>query len=60
MPPEKLIIKSLEADSALIEYGNITFSLPRKLLPRAAKEGSIIKMAVVLDTGSPKKQDQGF
>lgn len=46
---ELLIIDRFEEDMAVIEYGRRTFTLPRSLLPRAAKEGDVLKLAVVLD-----------
>ncbi|WP_246187354.1 DUF3006 domain-containing protein [Neomoorella glycerini] len=46
---ELLVIDRFEEDMAVIEYGRHTFTLPRSLLPRAAKEGDVIKLAVVLD-----------
>lgn len=55
-PP--LIIERLEGDFALIRYNNYTFSLPRALLPRAAREGDKLKIAIVLEPAnlrSPQK-----
>ncbi len=46
---ELLIIDRFEEDMAVIEYGRRTFTLPCSLLPRAAKEGDVIRLAVVLD-----------
>ncbi len=45
-----LIIDRFEDDLAIITYENSTFALPCSLLPRAAKEGDVIKLAVILDT----------
>ncbi|PRR71174.1 DUF3006 domain-containing protein [Neomoorella humiferrea] len=46
---ELLIIDHFENELAVIKYGHHTFTLLRSLLPRAAKEGDVIKLAVVLD-----------
>lgn len=46
---ELLVIDRFEAELAVIAYGRHTFTLPRILLPRAAKEGDVIKLAVALD-----------
>lgn len=46
---ELLVIDRFAEDMAVIEYGQRTFTLPRSLLPRAAKEGDVIKLAVFLD-----------
>lgn len=47
---ELLVIDRIEDDLAIIAHGSRTFSLPCNLLPRAAKEGDVIKLAVALDT----------
>lgn len=50
MPPrELLVIDRFEEDMAVITYGHRTFTLPRSLLPRAAREGDVLKLAVALD-----------
>jgi hypothetical protein len=48
---EVLVIESFAGDYAVIKYGAHTFTLPRYLLPRAAKEGDILKLAVALEVG---------
>ncbi|MGI9952941.1 DUF3006 domain-containing protein [Moorellaceae bacterium AZ2] len=45
-PP--LIIERLEGELAFIKYQDSTFNLPRALLPRAAREGDVVKIAVAL------------
>ncbi|MDK2821227.1 MAG: hypothetical protein PWP31_1192 [Clostridia bacterium] len=57
--PKLLVIDRFEEKMAIIEYGRQTFTLPRSLLPKAAKEGDVIKLAVVLDpqaTAQRKKE----
>lgn len=44
-----LIIDRFEGDLAIIEDGNKTFNLPRKLLPKGAREGSVILVRVSVD-----------
>ena len=44
-----LIIDRLEGNWAVIEYDGQMFNLPRSLLPQAAKEGDIIRIAVTVD-----------
>ncbi|NLW06537.1 MAG: DUF3006 domain-containing protein [Clostridia bacterium] len=48
---ELLVIENFKDDYAVIKYGTYTFSLPRNLLPRAAKEGDILKLAIILEGG---------
>lgn len=45
-PP--LIIERLDEERAIIKFNDQTFSLPRALLPRAAKEGDALKIAIAL------------
>ncbi|HBT46400.1 MAG TPA: DUF3006 domain-containing protein [Peptococcaceae bacterium] len=47
-PP--LIIERLEGELAFIKYQDCTFNLPRALLPRAAREGDVVRIAVALQT----------
>ncbi len=44
-----LIIDRFEGDWAIIEDGNKTFNLPRKLLPKGAREGDVILIRVTVD-----------
>ncbi len=44
-----LIIDRFESDIAVIEYDNITFDLPRVLLPKGAKEGDVIRISITVD-----------
>lgn len=44
-----LIIDRFEGDFAVIEFGDITFDLPRELLPKEAKEGDVLRMSISVD-----------
>lgn len=43
-----MIIERLDEDQAFIKFNGQTFSLPRVLLPRAAREGDALKIAIAL------------
>ncbi|MGB9661048.1 MAG: DUF3006 domain-containing protein [Moorellaceae bacterium] len=51
-PP--LIIERMEGEFAYIRYNNGLFNLPKALLPRAAREGDRLKIAIVLEPATPK------
>ena len=38
-----------EGDLAVIEFEGKTFTLPRALLPKEAKEGDVLKMTIKVD-----------
>ncbi|MGE5579239.1 MAG: DUF3006 domain-containing protein [Bacillota bacterium] len=44
-----LIIDRFEGNLAVIEYEGKTFTLPRALLPRDAKEGDVLNFTVEVD-----------
>lgn len=44
-----LVIDRFEGSWAIIEHGKITFNFPRALLPKDAKEGDLITLAVTID-----------
>lgn len=46
MENKKLIIDRFEEDQAVIEYGDIIFDIPRDVLPKESKEGSVIRIIV--------------
>lgn len=50
------IIDRFEENWAVIEYDNRMFNLPRSLLPKTAKEGDVINIAVTIDQESTLKQ----
>ncbi|GFN23570.1 MAG: DUF3006 domain-containing protein [Thermoanaerobacteraceae bacterium] len=56
-PP--LVIERLEGELAFIKYHDCTFNLPRALLPRAAREGDVVKIAVVLQTPARTTASKG-
>lgn len=41
-----LIIDRFEGDWAVIEFGQITFNFPKRLLPKESKEGDVIVISV--------------
>jgi hypothetical protein len=43
------IIDRFEGDSAVIEYGNKTFNVPKELLPENAKEGNVLSFKVQIN-----------
>jgi len=43
------IIDRFEGNWAVIEFEDITFNIPRSLLPKSAKEGDVIKISVSVD-----------
>lgn len=43
------IIDRFEGDLAVIEFEDKTFTLPRALLPKEAKEGDVLKMTIEVD-----------
>jgi hypothetical protein len=45
----QLIIDRLEREYAVIEYQNTTFNFPRSLLPKGAKEGTVLRFNIDLD-----------
>jgi len=50
-----LVIDRFEGDWAVIEYDrNVTFNLPRRLLPDTAKEGDVIRMDIQVDVDATK------
>ena len=58
-----LIIDRFEGDMAVIEYDDITFSLPRDLLPKETKEGDVIRVSIMVDketTEQRRKEVQGL
>lgn len=55
-PP--LIIERLEGEFAFIRYNNCTFNLPRALLPRAAREGDRLKIAIVLEPANSRSSQK--
>jgi hypothetical protein len=43
------IIDRFEGNWAVIEFEGETFNIPKKLLPRSAREGDVIKITVTVD-----------
>lgn len=44
-----IIVDRFEDDLAVIEYEDKTFSLPRALLPKEAKEGDVLRLNIEID-----------
>lgn len=51
-----LIIDRFEGNWAVIEYGDVTFNLPRVLLPNGTKEGDVLSITVVVDEKATEEQ----
>jgi len=45
----QLIIDRFEGKYAVIEYQNTIFNFPRSLLPKGAKEGTVIRFNIGID-----------
>ena len=43
------IIDRIEGNWAVIEFEGKTFNIPKSLLPRSAREGDVIRIAVSID-----------
>jgi hypothetical protein len=50
------IIDRFEGNWAVIEYGNKTFNFPKKLLPKEAKEGDVLKFNITIDREETEKR----
>lgn len=44
-----LVIDRFEGDQAVIEHDGHTFTLPRSLLPKEAKEGDVLRIGIEID-----------
>lgn len=44
-----LIVDRLEGEMVVVEYGTITFSLPRSLLPPTVAEGDVLNLQIAID-----------
>lgn len=55
-----LIIDRFEGEWAVIELGQNTFSIPRLLIPRDAKEGDIINIHITINKKTTEKQKQSI
>jgi len=53
-----LIVDRFEGDWAVIEYGEITFNLPRSLLPLDVKEGDVITVNISVDQSATNERRQ--
>lgn len=51
-----LIIDRFEGDFAVIEYDDMTFDLPRKLLPKDVKEGDVLRLSISVDKEHTEKR----
>lgn len=43
---KQFIIDRFEGNFVIVEYGDITFSLPREIFPSDAKEGQVIDISI--------------
>lgn len=53
-----LIIDRFEGNWAILEYsaGDVTFNIPRELMPDDAKEGDVINISINVDKKATEKQ----
>ena len=43
------VIERFDVDFSVVEYGELAFKLPKKILPKSAKEGDLIKIEIKID-----------
>ncbi|AGB19620.1 DUF3006 domain-containing protein [Thermoanaerobacterium thermosaccharolyticum] len=55
---EKCIVDRFEGDYAVIEYGRITFNIPRLFLPKDAKEGDVVRFDIRIDKEETKMRSE--
>ncbi|MDD3654404.1 MAG: DUF3006 domain-containing protein [Desulfotomaculaceae bacterium] len=53
-----LVIDRFEGEYALIEMNRKIFHIPKKLVPKGAKEGDVIDIAVTVDIEATAKRKQ--
>lgn len=53
-----LIIDRFEGDWAVVEYEGKTFNLPRSLLPKEAREGSVIRIRIAVDEVATRERER--
>ncbi|MGE5484717.1 MAG: DUF3006 domain-containing protein [Ignavibacteriales bacterium] len=54
--PVALVIDRFEGSWAVLLFGRQGFNFPRALLPPAAREGDMLKIAVEVDAAATKQQ----
>ncbi len=50
------IIDRFEGKWAVIEYGDVTFNMPREVLPEGAKEGDVLSINIEVDKKTTEEQ----
>ncbi|WP_034631341.1 DUF3006 domain-containing protein [Desulfotruncus alcoholivorax] len=53
-----MIIQQFEDNWAVVEYNNVTFNLPKELLPEEAVVGDAINVSVTLNTDTITEYDE--
>ncbi|MBF7083223.1 DUF3006 domain-containing protein [Desulfallas sp. Bu1-1] len=53
-----IIINRFEENWAVVEYGHLTFNLPRELLPREAREGDVLNIVISVDNQTMPEYDE--
>lgn len=51
-----LIIDRFEGEQAVVEFGKITFEIPRAALPKNTKEGDVILISIDHDRTQSRKE----
>ncbi len=56
----KAVIDRFEGNLAVVLFGDdeVKVNIPKKLLPKGAKEGSWLKVSIALDKEGTKKQEE--
>ena len=56
----KAVIDRFEGTLGVVLFGDdeVKVNIPKKLLPKGAKEGSWLKVSIDLDIGGTKKQEE--
>jgi hypothetical protein len=52
------IIDRFEEDWAIIEYGQITFNVPKEILPAGAAEGDVLTIGISVNKEMTEKRKQ--
>lgn len=57
---KQLIIDRFEGDWAVIEYGEITFDVPKELLPANAKAGDVLVLKIAVDETTTESRKEAI
>ncbi|HBX22558.1 MAG TPA: DUF3006 domain-containing protein [Desulfotomaculum sp.] len=52
------IIERFEGQWAVIEHGDVTFNIPRELMPDGAKEGDVLNIIIEFDSKATTEQSK--